>query len=141
MYFATLVCPISMPSLLDELPRSDNIEDRRGRGGGFPGGRSGAIIVLGIIGWLLGIDPRILIGGADVVSKMGHSQQQSDTTKTGLPSDQTGQFVSAVLGSTEAQWTDIFSKAGKTYTGPTLVMFSGSTSSACGFAESAMGPF
>jgi uncharacterized protein len=50
---------------LDELPRSDNIEDRRGRGGGFPGGRSGAIIVLGIIGWLLGIDPRILIGGAD----------------------------------------------------------------------------
>ena len=113
--------------------------------GGFPGGRGGlgigTIIVLEIIGWLLGIDPRILIGGADVVSKMGHSQQQSDTTKTGLPSDQTGQFVSAVLGSTEVQWTDIFSKAGKTYTAPTLVMFSGSTSSACGFAQSAMGPF
>jgi len=134
---------------LDELPRSEKIEDRRGSPGGFRGGRGGlgvgTIIVLGIIGWILGIDPRILIGGADVVSKMGHSQQQSDstksTTKPGQPADQMGQFVSAVLGSTEAQWTDIFSKAGKTYTAPTLVMFSGSTSSACGFAESAMGPF
>jgi predicted metalloprotease len=43
---------------IDELPRSDNIEDRRGRGGGFrmPGGRGGGIgigtiLVLGLIGW------------------------------------------------------------------------------------------
>jgi predicted metalloprotease len=52
-----------------------------------------------------------------------------------------GKFVSAVLGSTETEWTDIFAKAGKTYRPPTLVMFSGATQSGCGAARSAMGPF
>jgi predicted metalloprotease len=52
-----------------------------------------------------------------------------------------GHFVSAVLGSTEGVWTGIFAQAGKTYTPPTLVMFSGATQSGCGFAQSAMGPF
>jgi predicted metalloprotease len=52
-----------------------------------------------------------------------------------------GHFVSAILGSTEAQWTDIFAKSGKTYTAPTLVMFSGATQSGCGAARAAMGPF
>jgi uncharacterized protein len=46
-----------------------------------------------------------------------------------------------VLGSTEAEWKEIFAKAGKTYEPPTLVMFSGATRSACGAAQSAMGPF
>jgi uncharacterized protein len=135
---------------LDELPRSDKIEDRRGSPGGLLAGRSGlgigTVIVLGLLGWAFGIDPRVLIGGAEVVSKMGGSQHQQSnagpiSTKTGLPPDQMGQFVSAVLGSTEAQWTEIFSRAGKNYAAPTLVMFSASTNSACGFAQSAMGPF
>jgi predicted metalloprotease len=52
-----------------------------------------------------------------------------------------GDFVSAVLGSTEAQWTNIFTQAGKRYTPPTLVMFSGATQSGCGSAQAAMGPF
>jgi uncharacterized protein len=46
-----------------------------------------------------------------------------------------------VLGSTEAQWQKIFAQARKEYEAPTLVMFSGATRSACGFAQSAMGPF
>ena len=133
---------------LDELPKSDNIEDRRGGSSGFPGGRGGigigTIVVLGLIGWALGIDPRILIGGAEMMSRNDQTQQQSDagsTTGTGAPSDEMGQFVAAVLGSTEAQWTDIFAQAGKTYTPPTLVMFSGATRSGCGSAQAAMGPF
>jgi uncharacterized protein len=133
---------------LDELPKSDRIEDRRGGSSGFPGGRGGigigTIVVLGLIGWALGIDPRILIGGAEMMSRNGENQQQSDagsTTSTGAPSDEMGQFVSAVLGSTEAQWTDIFAQAGKKYTPPTLVMFSGATRSGCGSAQAAMGPF
>jgi uncharacterized protein len=138
---------------LDQLPRSDNVEDRRGEGGGFrvPGGRGGVgigtIIVLGLLGWYLGIDPRILIGGADILSGGGGSQQQqqqqqdSQETRTAAPSDQMAQFVSAVLGGTEAQWQKIFAQSGKTYEPPTLVMFSGVTRSACGFAQSAMGPF
>jgi predicted metalloprotease len=52
-----------------------------------------------------------------------------------------GHFVSAVLGSTEAQWTAIFAQARKRYEPPTLVMFSGATQSACGLAQAAMGPF
>jgi predicted metalloprotease len=51
------------------------------------------------------------------------------------------QFVSAVLGSTEVQWKEIFAQAGKRYEPPALVMFSGSTRSGCGAAASAMGPF
>ena len=39
------------------------------------------------------------------------------------------------------QWKDIFSKDGQTYRAPKLVMFSGQTRSACGTAQSAMGPF
>ena len=135
---------------LDQLPRSDNVEDRRGEdGGGFrlPGGRGGmgigTIVVLGLLGWYLGIDPRILIGGADILSGGSGSQQQQDSqeTRAGAPSDQMGQFVSAVLGGTEAQWQKIFAQSGKTYEPPTLVMFSGVTRSACGYAQSAMGPF
>ena len=46
-----------------------------------------------------------------------------------------------MLGSTEAQWKKVFEQNGKTYEPPTLVMFSGATRSACGFAQAAMGPF
>jgi uncharacterized protein len=131
---------------LDELPKSDRIEDRREGPSGFPGGRGGPgigmIVVLGFIGWALGIDPRILIGGAEMMSR-NDQQQQSDagSTKTSLPSDEMGQFVSAVLGSTESQWKEIFAQAGKSYEPPTLVMFSEATRSGCGSAEAAMGPF
>jgi uncharacterized protein len=136
---------------LDELPRSDQIEDRRGdRPGGFSMGHAGGlgigtIVLLCLIGWALGINPLYLIGGAEILSRLGGSQQQSQPapsqTKAEAPSDQMSDFVSAVLGSTEGQWKEIFAQAGKTYERPTLVMFSGATRSACGFAQSAMGPF
>jgi uncharacterized protein len=138
---------------IDELPRSENVEDRRDQGsgpGGFriPGGRGGlgigTIALLGLIGWWLGIDPGLLIGGADILLGGGKSQQetrQAPGTNAGAPSDQTGQLVSAVLGSTEVQWQKIFEKSGRTYEPPALVMFSGATRSACGYAQSAMGPF
>jgi len=131
---------------IDELPESNQIEDRRGARG-LPGGRGGigigTVVVLGLIGWALGIDPSLLIGGAEMLSG-GGTQQQSNVgseTKTGAPSDEMGRFVSAVLGSTEVQWTEIFEKSGRPYKQPTLVMFSGATQSGCGFAQSAMGPF
>jgi predicted metalloprotease len=148
---------------LDQLPRSDNVEDRRGQdgrygpGGGLrlPGGRGGVgigtIVVLGLIGWWLGIDPRLLIGGAEILMGGDSSQQQSypapgggtgsQDSRAGAPSDQMGGFVSAVLGSSEVQWQKIFAQHGQAYQPPTLVMFSGATRSGCGFAQSAMGPF
>jgi len=138
---------------LDDVPESSNIEDRRdggGGGGGFgPIGMGGGglgigtIIVLGIIGYALGIDPRILIGGAEMVSGGGQQQHApSSPGKTGAPSDEMGKFVSRVLGSTEVQWKQVFEQAGQRYRNPTLVMFSGATrADACGMAQSAMGPF
>src|SRR6266550_1083306 len=137
----------------DELPRSDNIEDRRGEEGGYGGGGFGfpigtggmgigTLVVLGLIGWALGIDPRLLIGGAEILSGGGSSYQQQypgsergsppEAAKTGAPSDQMGRFVALVLGSTEVQWKEVFAHSGKTYEPPTLVMFSGATRSACG---------
>ena len=138
---------------LDDVPESENIEDRRGDGGGgggfgLPMGGGGlgigAMLVLGIIGYALGIDPRVLIGGAQVLTGGGHTQQQTSrpTGKTGKPSDDMGRFVSKVLGTTEVEWKKIFEASGQRYRNPTLVMFSGATrADQCGQAQSAMGPF
>lgn len=136
---------------LDQLPRSQNVDDRRDGGGGaigIPGGRGGlglgTIIILGLIGWFLGIDPRLLIQGTDILIGGDKTQQQTPGTpgtQTEGPSDQMKEFVSAVLGSTETVWGEVFRAAGRTYEPPTLVMFSGATRSGCGFAQSAMGPF
>jgi predicted metalloprotease len=135
---------------LDDLPESSNIEDRRQEGGGgfggMPGGRGGlgigTVVVLGLVGWALGIDPRLLIGGAELISG-GGSQTQAPVRNrpTGAPQDEMGREVSKILGSTEVVWKDIFVKAGNTYRAPTLVMYSGSTEARCGAAQSAMGPF
>jgi len=61
---------------LDELPRSDRIEDRRGFTAGHAGIGVGTVVVLTLIGWALGIDPRVLIGGAEQLSGGSETQQQ-----------------------------------------------------------------
>ncbi len=139
---------------LDDLDQSSNVEDRRGQsggGGGFGlpiggGGLGiGTIIILGLIGWALGIDPRVLIGGAEILSGGSNSQIQQPAprqTRTGSPNDEMGTFVAKVLGSTEQQWKAVFQEGGKTYRAPILVMYNGRTAAAgCGAAQSAMGPF
>src|SRR5262245_15212028 len=136
----------------EDFRRSENVEDRRGDeggGGGMPMGRAGGlgigtVVVLGLIGWALGIDPRILIGGAEILTGGGTTQQApapSPSTRTGTPADQMGQFVAAVAGDTEDRWKAIFQASGRQYAEPRLVMFSGATGSGCGAAQSAMGPF
>jgi predicted metalloprotease len=139
---------------VDQLPRSENVDDRRGgmdSGGGgirIPGGRGGfgivTLILLALIGWFLGIDPRTLIEGTDVLTGGDRTQQQTPGppgTREAQGPDQMKDFVQAVLGSTETVWGKIFAAGGKTYEPPTLVMFDGVTRSGCGFAQSAMGPF
>jgi predicted metalloprotease len=142
----------------EDLPESSNIEDRRGEGpvagggfgggfGGMPGGVGGlsigTVLILGLIGWALGIDPRLLIGGAEILThEQPRMSQPSQPRSTGTPTDETGRFVSRVLGSTEAVWKDIFAKDRATYKVPTLVLFDRQTNaSGCGLAQSAMGPF
>jgi predicted metalloprotease len=140
---------------LDDLPEGGNIEDRRGEGGGGGGGFGmpigggglgiGAVVVLGLIGWALGIDPSVLIGGAEILTGPGRPQVQAPAPgarRTAPPADDAGRFVSRVLKSTDDQWKNVFAKDGKTYRPPTLVLYSGRTQAACGGqAQSAMGPF
>jgi predicted metalloprotease len=137
----------------EDFRRSDNIEDERdgSSGGGMPGGGFGGggrlgigtVIVLGLVGWALGIDPSILIGGAEVLSGGGSSyqQQREPTARTGAPTDQSGQFYAAVVGNTEDVWKVIFQRSGQTYRAPRLRLFDGTVSSPCGMASSASGPF
>ncbi len=137
----------------EDFRRSSNVEDRRGGGGfggGLPGGRGGlgigGLIIVGLIAWATGINPAVLIGGAEILmggSDSGYSQpspQQQQASRT-PPQDQQGQFVSAVLAQTEDVWTEQFRAQGETYRPPGLVLFTGGTRSACGTAQSAMGPF
>ena len=75
-----------------------------GRAGGIG---IGTMILLGLLGWALGINPLYLIGGAEILSRLGPSTEQSrpapENSEAKAPSDQTGEFVSAVLGSTEIE--------------------------------------
>src|SRR3974390_3328379 len=141
----------------DDFRRSDNIEDNRdagGFGGGYGGGGVGipigsgglgigTLIVLSLIGWALGINPSVLIGGAEIVSGGAPYQQQYrlGNRRVGTPSDPTGQFVAAVLGNTEDTWSDIFAASGREYRPPRLRLFAGGELGGCGLAQAAMGPF
>jgi len=123
---------------------------------GFPSGGGaktgggigiGTIVIILIGMWLLGINPLELLsgmsgGGSPVVIGQGSGQTTGQTTgKVGTPSDDGAKFVSLVLADTEDTWTALFQKSGETYQTPTLVLFSGNTQSACGFATAASGPF
>jgi predicted metalloprotease len=127
----------------EDFRTSDNVEDRRGLGvpGGAGGLGIGTIIVLGLIGWALGIDPRILIGGAEMMSGGGPRQEQQQGQQ-GTPQDQMGRFAAAILGNTEDVWKEVLpAQANRQYRPPGLVLFTKATRSGCGFAQSAMGPF
>ena len=116
---------------------SDNVEDRRG-GFGF-GGRSigiGTVVIALVASYFLGVDPgtvlNVLSGGAPA-----QLQQQSAPPAN----DPMTRFVSTVLADTEDTWTDLFRASGASYVRPKLVLFSGSTPTACGTGETASGPF
>ncbi len=131
----------------EDFRGSDNVQDYRGQGGGgMMGGGGGlgigAMLILGLIGMFLGVDPRILISGAEVLTGGGGGQVSSAPPKTGQPTDQEGAFVSKVLAMNEDVWSKVLpQQKGIKYVQPKLALFSGATSSACGAAQSAMGPF
>ena len=127
---------------------SDNVEDRRGEGGGgfggLIGGRGigiGTIVVALVAGWIFGINPLTLLsmfaggGGAPVVSQQGPAPAPPSN-------DAAAKFVATVLADTEDVWTPLFQQAGGgAYRQPKLVLFRGATPTACGTGQSAMGPF
>jgi predicted metalloprotease len=134
----------------DDFRPSENVEDDReaSTSRGIPGGRGGlgigVVVIIFVISWFLGIDPRVLLNGAQLVMGGGSPSEQTSTAPpvtAGTPDDPTGKFVAQVLGDTEDTWTEIFAASGRTYDPPKLRLFAGSEPTPCAFARSAMGPF
>ena len=138
--------------------QSDNVEDRRGEGGGgfgggggggfggLPiGGRSigiGTVAVALIAGWIFGINPLTMLGMLSGGSPAPQVQQQQQAPAHAPPADdRQAAFVSTILRNTEVVWGDIFRQGGATYQPPKLVLFRGATPTACGTGQTAMGPF
>ena len=149
--------------------QSGNIEDRRGAGGGMrlPGGLGGlgggrmgggrigggrgiglvGILILLGIAWFLGINPLTLLsGGLDGGGSMtGYPEQQSSLDSgsgfSDPASEEMKEFVAVVLADTEDTWNQILPQIGAQYREPRLVLFSSGVDSACGYAQSAVGPF
>lgn len=118
--------------------RSSNIEDRRrsgGRGGAIGGLGIGGVLFVLAIGYFTGIDVTPLLNGAP-------QSQTSQPRELTQQEQQAGDFVASVLATTEDVWSQVFpQQVGERYDAPTLVLFSNQTSSPCGGASGATGPF
>jgi hypothetical protein len=118
---------------------SSNVEDRRGISGG------GLAVGGGVIGVIF-ILAKFLLGGGDL-NDLSQLVQQSPQQQTEMSTDEKAAqekeaaFVKVVLADTEDVWTKLFNDMGRTYTDPTLVLFSGTTTSGCGNASAETGPF
>jgi hypothetical protein len=127
----------------DRSRESDNVEDRRGEDGGGGmrlGGRSIGLgtVVIAVIAMLLGVDPRTAL---NLVAGLNSPAAQQQSTPPPPANDKAASFVRHVLGDTEDTWRTIFAQSKRTYEDPRLVLYSGSTPTACGMGESATGPF
>jgi len=141
---------------LDDVNQSGNVEDRRGMsagGGGFGGFRFGGgglrggglgiggLIILLALGYFLTGDPLGLLGGGgsgagDVGPTVSQPSAPADPA-----SDPARVFVSKILKDTEQTWGQLFASANRQYEEPRLVLFNDAVDSACGLAQSAVGPF
>jgi predicted metalloprotease len=147
--------------------KSSNIEDRRSAGrrslrlpGGFGGGRIGrgrmgsgqglprrvgrrgisgiGFVIVVVAALYFGIDPSILMQGPPGTTLSPAPGPQGPTSEE---QQELADFVSVVLADTEDTWHELFGRMGERYQEPKLVLFSGAVSSACGFAQAAVGPF
>lgn len=111
---------------------------RIGTGGGAGGLGMGGLVIVGLI--IVGF---LVFSGGDLGSIFGQSSETvaAENQPATELEDERAQFVATVLGETETIWGEIFANESLTYVYPTLILFSGSTSSACGYASAATGPF
>jgi uncharacterized protein len=130
--------------------QSDNVEDRRGQGGGFGGGGGrrvggigiGGIVIAMLAAWIFGINPMTvlgLLGGGG--SEPMVQQAPAGPAQRPPADDKAAGFASVVLRDTERVWAQVFQSAGSNYQAPKLILFRGATSTACGTGQTASGPF
>ena len=138
----------------ENTPESSNVEDRRGQGGGgMPisagtGGLGiGVVIIIFVISYFTGINPSVLLGGAQILVGNGANTSASAPApravqSAGRADDRMTSLVRHVLGETEAVWKEVLpAQKGVRYVDAKLVLYDGSTDSGCGGAQAAMGPF
>ncbi|MEO7174695.1 MAG: neutral zinc metallopeptidase, partial [Saprospiraceae bacterium] len=119
---------------------SDNVEDRRGISGG-------KIAVGGGIVGIIFLVIQMFMGGGDAGQLIQQVQQQAQgsqsTEERPLTPEEVemGKFIRVIVADNEDVWNKIFGDEGQQYQEPKLILFSGSTSSACGEANTATGPF
>jgi predicted metalloprotease len=114
----------------------------------------GSLIVIGVICLMLGINPLELLSGAGGVPGLPDLQGTRPAPRApgdipGLPGErrvapqdeEMTRFVRRVLADTEDVWDRVFQAAGRRYERPKLVLFTGTTETACGRGMAAMGPF
>ncbi len=121
--------------------RSQNVEDRRGMslgGRGIAGLGGGGLILLVLIALLTGTNPLELLGQVTPSTSMVNP---TVTGEISAEEQELADFSSVVLADTEDTWNALFSEMGRTYQEPGLVLYSGMVESACGYAQSAVGPF
>ncbi|WP_201573288.1 neutral zinc metallopeptidase [Psychrobacter sp. H8-1] len=115
---------------------SSNVRTSSG-GGKMIGGGIGGIIIAGILWLVFGVNPMTALQTGQVVAGGG----SSTSTEPATGDDRDTQFVKVVLADTEEVWHQIFNEGGQTYQEPSLILFNGQVTSACGSATSATGPF
>lgn len=114
--------------------QSDNVEDRRGSKTPLAiGGGLGAIVMV-VLYLIMG-------GNPDEVLQQAVQQSDSKTEQFSPREEELAAFTKVVLADTEDVWDSVYQAMGDSYEQPKLVLFSGSTSSDCGFASAASGPF
>ncbi|MCU0612513.1 MAG: zinc metallopeptidase [Candidatus Eisenbacteria bacterium] len=120
--------------------RSTNVEDRRGmRGRGIAGLGGGAILILALFALLTGRNPVELLEQVTPTESMVGPSVSSE--QFSAEEQELAEFSSVVLADTEDTWRVLFEEMGRVYQEPRLVLFTGAVQSACGFAQSAVGPF
>jgi predicted metalloprotease len=122
--------------------RSANVEDRRGTGGGrlALGGRGlglGGILVLLLLSLVFRQDFLGLLSGGGV----GAGAADAAAPVTDAAEEPLVQFVSFVLDDAQGTWTQLLATSGVPYRDAKLVLYRDAIQSACGFAQSATGPF
>jgi predicted metalloprotease len=131
------------------MRQSGNVQDVRGSGRSVRGpvaagglGIGGLLLVL-LASAVFGINPGDLMGGAQDVPSDASASSYEQPMPAGTPAqDRDAQFVRAVLGDTEDVWRTVFrQQLNREYQPTQLVLFSEAAESACGFAQSATGPF
>ena len=124
----------------EDRRESSNVEDRRGIRGGHVALGGGGVLIVVLVAWLFGADPRMVLQQL-MSNQTSVSTEQGPAPPPNTADDPQAKFVSVVLAETEDVWGAEFQKMGRQYEPPHLVLFDQSVESACGIAGSAVGPF